>query len=183
MFYHSSPMNVQKRYRSFSLLLPLALFLLSAGCGYSLRGTGSSLPSHIKKIYISEFENRTPRAELGQIVTTEVMNSFISRSNLTMVGSRDDADGELRGQVMNFSVVPMGVENEGASKYKVIVAVSAELVDLRNGRLLYKNPQFLYEGEYEMKEEGDFLSLELTSLKKISQELATSLVTTLLEGF
>ena len=65
----------------------------------------------------------------------------------------------------------------------MIVAVSAELVDLRNGRLLYKNPQFLYEGEYEMKEEGDFLSLELTSLKKISQELATSLVTTLLEGF
>ena len=183
MFYHSRPMNVQKRYRSFSLLLPLALFLLSAGCGYSLRGTGCSLPSHIKKIYISEFENRTPRAELGQIVTTEVMNSFISRSNLAMVGSRDDADGELRGQVMNFSVVPMGVENEGASKYKVIVAVSAELVDLRNGRLLYKNPQFLYEGEYEMKEEGDFLSLELTSLKKISQELATSLVTTLLEGF
>lgn len=46
--------------------------LLVSGCGYSLAGRGSFLPSHIKSIGIPTFTNRTTVFNLETLLTEKV---------------------------------------------------------------------------------------------------------------
>ena len=165
----------------FLLLIIFLLFTLS--CGYHLRGTGSFLPSYIKNLYIPEFDNTTSRMDLGKIVTEEVISAFISRGNFKLVRNEKDADAILKGKILNFSVTPINIDAVEGARYKVRVTVKVELVDLREGKVLYKNPSFYYEDEYDTIEGGDFLSMETSSIRKIAEEMATTLINTILEGF
>ncbi len=165
------------------LLLIVVIMTFSIFCGYHLRGTGSSLPSYIQKIYIPEFENKTSRMELGKIITEEIISAFVSRGNFALAKAEENADAVLRGKIVSFSVVPVSIEETGSTRYKVRVRVKVELVDLRENKVLYKNPSFYYEDEYDTIEGGDFLSMETETIRKIAEEMSVSLINTILEGF
>ncbi len=166
-----------------AFLSVIVLSLLALSCGYHLRGTGSFLPSYIKNIYIPEFENTTSRMDLGRIVTEEVISAFISRGNFKLVKNEGEADAELKGKILNFNVIPINVDAVEGARYKVRVTVKVELIDLKGGKVLYKNPSFYYEDEYDTIEGGDFLSMETSSIQKIAEEMATTLINTIMEGF
>ncbi len=165
------------------VLLIIVIMIFSLFCGYHLRGTGSSLPVYIQKIYIPEFKNKTSRIELGKIITEEVISAFVSRGNFILSKSEEDADAVLRGEIVSFSVVPVSIEETGSTRYKVKVRVKMELIDLKENKVLYKNPSFYYEDEYDTIEGGDFLSMETETIKKIAEEMSVSLINTILEGF
>jgi hypothetical protein len=60
------------------------------------------------------------------------------------------------------------------------------LRDLVNQKIIFSNPNFTYQHEYEVldKQEGtDFESVESEALDKIAEKFARSLVSTILEGF
>jgi len=165
------------------LLLVIFLSLTLTFCGYHLRGTGSFLPSYIQKVYISEFENNTSRMDLGKIITEEVISAFVSRGNFELAKNESRADAVLKGKIINFSVIPINVEETGGARYKVRITVKVELIDLKESKVLYKNPSFYYEDEYDTLEGGDFLSMETETIRKIAEEMAVSLINTILEGF
>ncbi len=163
------------------LIFILSIFSLS--CGYKLRGTGSFLPSYIKRIYIPEFKNNTSRVELGKILTEEVISSFISRGNFKLSTNEDNSDAELKGEITKYKVTPINTDATGNSRYKIVIYVKIEFIDLKKGEIIYKNPSFYYEDEYDTFEGGDFLSMETESIRKIAEKLSLSLVNTILEGF
>ncbi len=170
--------------RKIILLLPIVLIpFLFLSCGYKLRGTGNFLPSYMKSVYIPEFKNKTSRVDLGRIITEEVISSFISRGNFKLSNSENSAEGKLKGEIISFIVIPINADGSGGSKYKVKIKVKVEFVDLKKGEIIYKNPSFYYEDEYDTLGGGDFLSKETESIRKIAEQLSVSLVNTILEGF
>ena len=164
-------------------LLIIACFFL-VHCGYHLRGTGSFLPSHIKKINIPMFKNLTTRFELDLKLTQGVINELVARGKVEMTADMQTADAVLLGEIISFSASPIAfAKDASADRYNVTVVTNIILRDLVNQKIIFSNPNFSYQHEYEVPEGTDFESVESEALDKIAERFARSLVSTILEGF
>lgn len=164
------------------LLLLISLFFLQ--CGYHLRGTGSFLPAHIKKINIPMFKNLTTRFELDLKLTQSVINEIVARGKVEITGDMESADAVLVGEVISFGATPIAFSKEAsADRYNITVVASIVLRDLVNQKVIFSNPNFRYQDDYEVPQGTDFESVESEALNKIAEKFARSLVSTILEGF
>ena len=82
-------MNPKKK-NNWLLSFFISCFLFS-GCGYHLVGTGNTLPSHLKTIYISVFKNTSSQPEIHRELTSAVLKTFINDGRLKLA-KKDDAD-------------------------------------------------------------------------------------------
>ncbi|MCD6453759.1 MAG: LptE family protein [Candidatus Aminicenantes bacterium] len=94
------------------IILSLAIF---SSCGYHLAGTGTTLPSYIKKIYIPPVKNNTSRAEVETYMTSALRDEMARRGK-EVVDRKEDADAELVGGIEGFRVYPVGINTAGESR-------------------------------------------------------------------
>ena len=113
--------------RYYVLIVAVVLYLLTISCcGYSTR---SLLPSHMQRIYIAQFENRTLKAGLDELATNTVTEAFRSGSNLRIV-DENSADLLLEGSVSGYSKEPHTYTSDQAIlEYKITVKYSVRCVD------------------------------------------------------
>ncbi|MCH7825805.1 MAG: hypothetical protein IH849_13475, partial [Acidobacteria bacterium] len=111
----------------------------SASCGYSLVGTGSFLPEYIRTVAIPTFANTTSRFEVEVRITDAVTREFVSRGNFTMVADSQNADAELTGTIIEFTLTPIGLADEEATNFLVTIRAQVNFRDLVENRLLYSN--------------------------------------------
>jgi outer membrane lipopolysaccharide assembly protein LptE/RlpB len=163
------------------------LFLLCTlmySCGYHLRGTGSSLPSHIKRIQVPMFQNKTSRFELDVKLTRSVIDELVSRGKVEVTDDLESADAVLEGEISSFKVNPIAFSGTAtADRYNIIIVARIVLKDLVENQIFFSNPNFVYQKEYEVEEGVDFESVEAEAIEEVSGEFARSLVIMILEGF
>ena len=165
----------------------LVVVLVLAACGYRLRGTGNlrdALPPHVKKISIPLFKNNTTRFELDKKFTQGVIDEFVARGKVEVTSDAKTADAILSGEILTFSVSPVGFSKQGsADHYAVYVVASVVLTDSKNQKVIYSNPSYVFNEDYEVPQGKDFESVETEALKKIAEKFARNLVIAILEGF
>ncbi len=160
------------------------LCLVSFQCGYYLRGTGSSLPPHIKVLNIPMFTNRTTRFELDVKLTQRIIDEIVARGKVEITVDADEADAVLLGEIISFRATPIGFGGEAtADRYSVMIVAKVLLRDLVQKKVIFSNPYFVYQGEYEVPEGADFESVETDAINEIAEKFARSLVVAILEGF
>jgi hypothetical protein len=165
-----------------TLLFLLSLLLLQ--CGYHLRGTGSSLPPHIKVISVPMFANRTTRFELDLKLTQGVIDEMISRGKVEITDELESADAVLIGEILRFHANPIGFgEDATADRYNISIVAKVILRDLVQKKVIFSNASFVYQGEYDVPEGMDFESLETEAIDEMAVKFARSLVVSILEGF
>ena len=158
------------------------LFLIH--CGYHLRGTGSFLPSHIKKISIPMFKNQTARFELDVKLTQSVINELVARGKVEISADAKAADALLVGEITSFSVSPIAFSDKNtADRYNITIVAKVVLRDLASQKIIFSNPDFVYLEEYEVPQGTDFEAWETQAINKVAEKFARSLVITMLEGF
>ena len=161
-----------------------AALAAASGCGYRLRGTGSSLPAHVASMSVPMFKNLTTRFELDVKLTRAVVNELVARGKVAVVPDPAAADAVLEGEITAFAANPIGFSGGNqADKYNVTVTARVTLVDRSSGRPLYSNPGFVYQQEYDVPPGESFESLQTEALDKIAAKFARSLVVSILEGF
>jgi len=166
------------------IILLFLVCLLFFQCGYHLRGTGSSLPSHIKVLNIPMFANRTTRFELDLKLTRGVIDEMIARGKVEITDEADSADAVLVGEILGFYANPIGFgEGATADRYSISIVAKVILRDRVQKKVIYSNPSFVYQGEYEVPEGGDFESVETEAIDEMAVKFARSLVVAILEGF
>lgn len=164
-------------------ILLLACLLLIQ-CGYHLRGTGSFLPEHIKKIHIPMFKNLSTRFELDLKLTQGVIDEFVTRGKVEITGDPEGADAVLQGEILSFYANPIAFSGEAAAdRYNITIVAKIILRDLGKNRIVFSNPSFVYQGEYEVPQGSDFESVETQAIDEIAPKFARSVVITILEGF
>ena len=165
--------------------LALACVLgLTAACGYSLRGTGSFLPPEVKRVQVPTFVNKTTRFELDRTLTTAVIDEFVARGKVEITSDPKLADAVLAGTVVNFSASPSGFSASGsADHYTIYLVVGLTLTETRTQRVIYTNPSYAFNEDYEVPEGRDFESVQTEALKKVAEKFARNLVVSILEGF
>jgi len=170
----------------FALFVGFVAAVLSLSvCGYKLRGTGTFLPSHVKTVSIPMFKNLTTRFQLDLKLTQAVIDEIISRGKVTVVTDNSQADALLSGEILSFNVAPIGFTpgQATADKFNIIVVAKIVLRDNIQKKVIFTNPAYMYQEEYDVPEGSDFESQESDALDKIATKFARQLVITILEGF
>ena len=157
--------------------------LLGLECGYHLSGTGSSLPEHIQTVNVPMFKNMTTRYELDLKLTQRVIDELVARGKLEVVEEKT-ADALLVGEIQSFRAIPIAFSGESAAdRYNIIIVTKIVLRDNVNKKVIYSNPNLVYQYEYGVPEGSDFESVESLAIDVVAERFARSLVSTILEGF
>jgi hypothetical protein len=175
-----------ERASRFALFLGLgAVVLALSTCGYRLRGTGTFLPAHIKTVSVPMFRNLTTRFQLDLKLTQAVIDEIVSRGKVSVVTDNSKTDALLSGEILTFNVVPIGFTpgQATADRFNIIVVAKIILRDLVTKKVIFANPAYMYQEEYDVPQGTDFESQESDALDKIAVKFARQLVITILEGF
>jgi hypothetical protein len=179
----------------FALLVVLTAAPSMSGCGYSLAGRGSSLPSTIRTIGIPLFENATPVFELEQLMTEKVRLEFIGRGKFKVLPDAPGADAVLIGGITSVTITPTSFNsNQQATRYAFSMVVKVEFRDAATNRLLYENPSLTFREEYELAgnvaasatgvpDANAFLGSNSEAKERMANDFARSVVSSILEAF
>ena len=158
--------------------------LLAVNCGYHLRGTGSFLPTHIKRVNIPVFKNLTTRYELDTKLTRGVINEMVARGKVELTADTEGADAILTGEIVMFAVNPIAFSQQAtADRYNITVVARIVMRDLVNQNVLFSNPSFIYVEEYEVPSGTNFEAMETEAIDKIAEKFGRQVVVNILEGF
>jgi outer membrane lipopolysaccharide assembly protein LptE/RlpB len=167
----------------------LGCLLSLAGCGYTLAGRGSSLPTYIQTIGVPLFVNATSVFDVEQKLTERVRLEFIGRGKYKVVSDDVGADAVLKGEIVGISVRPTAFTTEQqASRYEITVVVKIEFRDVKTNKVLYENPAQTFREEYEVTtgqvaSDPSFLGQNQNALERIANDFARTVVAAILEAF
>ena len=113
--------------------LSMFVLVLVSGCGYH---AGSLVPSDIRTVHVSIFDNATFRRELELELTEAVQKEIRRRTHLKMA-DKDEADSILTGEIVDFRgrVETRDIEDKIFTQ-DVTVYINMKWTDSRTGRVL-----------------------------------------------
>jgi hypothetical protein len=175
-------------HRAAGLVLILAL-VANAGCGYSLAGRGSFLPSYIQRIGIPLFLNNSTVFDLDRQVTERVRSEFIGRGKYTIVPDATGVDALLTGTISSVTLTPVAFNTANqATRYALTLTATVEFKDLRANKVLWTNPSMQYREEFALdptnaQDTQTFLGQDVNARERMANEFARALVSAILEAF
>jgi len=130
------------------------------------------------------FKNLTTRFELDVRLTRKVIDEMVARGKVEITGDAKTADAVMNGEIISFTANPIAFSGEAqADRYIINVVANITLRDLVNRKIVFSNPSFVYQQEYEVPEGTDFETVQTEAIEKVAERFARSLVITILEGF
>ncbi|MEQ8214389.1 MAG: LPS assembly lipoprotein LptE, partial [Smithellaceae bacterium] len=76
-------------------------------CGYAFSPQGEYIDKKISKIYVAQFDNKTPYADVENYVRTAFIDQFIQTQRFKVVESAESADAIIRGSVLHLTTSPL----------------------------------------------------------------------------
>jgi hypothetical protein len=160
-----------------------------SGCGYSLAGRGSFLPTYIKTIGLPAFVNNTPVFEVERTITDRVRSELIGRGRYTILAQRTGVDAVLIGEIMNISLAPAAFnQQQQATRYAITIVAKIEFRDLKTDKVLWQNPAMAFTEQYEVTTQvaadaATFLGQNQNAVERLASEFARAIVSAILESF
>jgi hypothetical protein len=108
-----------------------------------------------------------------------------------VIPNPEGADAVVTGAVTSITVQPVGfTEQQLASRYLFTLTMRVEFTDTRTTKVLWANQALTFREEYELTTRGNtalegatFLSQERNSFDRISDDVARTVVTAIVEAF
>lgn len=168
------------------LLLPAVCLLSFSACGYHVAGTGDRLPPDVKTIAVPIFTNQSPRFRIEQMVSEAVTREFIERTSYRITANPREADAVLRGTIKDVrsGVVTFDLNTGRATTLQIQVTADVKLVDTHSKKVLFSNSNYIFREQYQINPSpsGQFEE-DQPALRRLSQDLARTLVTEIVENF
>lgn len=118
----------------------LAILLLLGGCGYTLQGSGSILPTDVKIVTIPLAQNSTTQPNLGVVMTEALRDRFERFGVVNVTDERGGSDAILEARVVKLVRKASSLTSNTASalNFDLTLTVSATL-KRANGQVLWRN--------------------------------------------
>ena len=167
----------------FKFWILLGFALLLNGCGYHLVGTGSSMPSHLKTLFIPVFTNSSSEPGIHRELTSSIINSFITDGRLKIV-RKGNSDMVMKGSLFYYDLRAVSFSSSDfASDYIVKLGVEVEVIDKVNDKP-YIQKKFKTKWDYKATSDiVDTESARLAALEEAYKELSNRLVSLLIDQF
>lgn len=168
----------------FVLLLGAVLLMTLTSCGYRLASANRS-PEFSGKLAIQPLLNETTAYEVEQILTRALVAEFVKRSRFSVVNDPVESDKVLSGKISEVTVNPVTYGKTAfASTFLVTIYVSLELRDRHTGEVVFRKPDYIFREEYVINVDPEhFFSEANPAIDRLSEDFASSVVTTITEGF
>jgi outer membrane lipopolysaccharide assembly protein LptE/RlpB len=163
----------------------LAACVSALACGYHTAGHANLLPSDLRTIAVPAFVNQTQTYKIEQMLTSSVVQEFVTRTKYHITIDANSADATLHGAVLATYTTPLTYDTKTgrASSVLVIVSMSVWLKD-RQGRVLYQNPSYTFREQYQVSQElSSFFEEDSPAFQRLSRDFARTLVSNVLEAF
>ncbi len=166
-------------------LLPIAVLALS-GCGYHVAGTADMIPKTIKTIAVPPFSNTSTKYILTDRLPNMIAREFISRTRYQIVHDPTQADAVLKGAVTHIYTFPttFDPQTNRAAGVEIQVILSVQLLERATGNLLFNQVNYSFRQRYEIASTaGAYFDESTTAFQRLSQDVARSVVSAVLENF
>jgi hypothetical protein len=164
--------------------LCLLICVSVAACGYRV-ASKNRLDTGPKTVAVVPFENRTPTFEVEQILTSALVRELVQRSDYEVVNDPNDADWELGGAVLRVRVSPVAFGQASfGSTFLVTLQASLYVLDSKSREVLFQNNNYTFRDQYVINVDLENFFSELNpALRRISDDFASSVVTSVMEAF
>lgn len=163
-----------------------ALALFTGNCGYRVAGKADLLPRDIRTIAIPAFGNVTTRPTLSQTLPGALTREFLRRTRYRVIDEPNEADAILFGTVVNYYSYPTIFDSGTgrAAGMQIMVVLDLRLVRKGSGEVLYQNSSLTIQDRYEISADQEaYFEESDTALRRLSNEVARIVVSTILENF
>jgi hypothetical protein len=172
--------------KGWAAALGLAVSLVDLGCGYHSAGHSVTLPQNVRTIAIPGFVSQSPTFRVEQVMTDAVVREFNTRTQFHVIHeAKADADAVLKGTVLSATATPLAYDSKTGRAASMLVTVSMQvtLTD-RDGKVLFRNPSYLFHEQYELSRElSSFFEEDSSAMDRLSRDFARTLVANILEGY
>jgi outer membrane lipopolysaccharide assembly protein LptE/RlpB len=164
----------------------LALLVLIPGCGYHTLGAATHLPPDVRTLAVPVFATKTNAYRTETILTSAVIREFATRTRLRVTpDATGDPDTILHGTILTQTASPLtyNSQTQQSSSFLITVVVAVTLTS-RDGRVLYKNDNYVFRQQYQTTTDlPTFLEENPAALDRLSRDFAHALVSDVLESF
>lgn len=164
----------------------LAVFFGLAGCGYHTLGAATHLPPDLHTLSVPVFANNTDSYGTETALTSAVIREFNARTPYRVVPwSATGADAVLRGTILKESIAPLtyNASTQQSSSYLITMVIAVTLKD-RDGRVLYRNGNYVFRQQYQSTTVlPTYLQEDPAAVARLSRDFARQLVADVLEGY
>ena len=151
-------------------------------CGYRIAGSTRNLPGGIKSLAIPTFKNQTRQFKVEQQFTAAVLKEFTLRTRVPVSSSESGAEAVLQGEIRSLQASPVSFGSDAfATAFLVTVQIAVRLVRIKDGSIIWENPDFTYRGQYVLNSKvTEFFSEENAAVDRMASGFAASLASTIL---
>ena len=172
--------------RKSALAMCAAVALCATGCGYHTLGAATHLPPDVKTLAVPEFATRTDNYRTETLMTQAVIREFAARTRMRITPNADgDPDAVLKGTILQQAAAPLtyNTSTQQSSSYLITVVAAVTLTD-RDGKVLYKNDNYVFRQQYQSTTNlPTFLDESPAAEERLSRDFARQLVADVLESF
>ena len=114
----------------------------------------------------------------------KIRHEFVTRAGVELTGDEDSADAILIGEITSFTALPIAFSGQiTADRYNITIVTKIVLRDLVGKKVVFSNPSYIYQQEYEVPEGIDFETVQTEAIETVAERFARSVIATILEGF
>jgi len=183
------PQALRSVVRGLAASLVLLAATVSSGCGYSLAGRGSFLPSYIRTIGVPMFINNTPVFDVERTITDRVRSELIGRGRYKVETERVGVDAVLTGEILNIALAASAFnQQQQATRYAITIVARIEFRDVKTDKVLWQNPAMAFTEQYDVTtvvapDAAAFLGQNTNAVERLASEFARTIVSAILEAF
>jgi len=160
----------------------VGLALLFNGCAnYQV---GSTLPAHLKTVYMPVVENRTAEPLLEVEVSRALLGALQQDGTLRLAENAESADAVLRVTVHQFRLTPIAFRRERTTQttdYRLTLLASYVFTERATGKVIseYNGAN----GEVDIALSGDLFSTKQAAMPRAAEDLARDIVKRVVESW
>jgi hypothetical protein len=145
-----------------------------------------SLPPTIRTIAVPTFRNETFRFKIEQTLTAAVIREMLSRTSYRVQSSEADSDAVMNGVVTAIYSSPIVFDPSSGRTTEVLITVSMRVTvqDSATRETLYEANDLVFREPYQISSDPTiYFGEDQPALERLSRQVASSLVSTLIGNF
>lgn len=168
------------------LALLFAVLLGVAGCGYQVAGRGGVLPTGTRVVAVVPFTNHTSQPRFSQMVSAAVAREFELRTHDHVQATAAGSDAVVHGNVLSVTAMPVTFDTASghATTIEVVAHLQAWVTATATGKEVFRNDDMVFHDQYQIStQEQNFIEEDSSAFQRLSQTMAQTLVSDILEAF
>ncbi len=139
----------------------------------------------IGSVAVAPLENETSFFAVEQVLTRSLVRGLVEKTRYRVLDDASQADAVLQGSVSRLTASPVTFGSGSfGSTFVVTLTARVSLTDRRSGKVLFKNDRFTFREQYVINADvSNFFSEQNPAFDRIATDFASSVVTSILEGF